>query len=62
MDELSTPPISEPIRAGDPRQQRAHAALYHLEKRVRSQNRQIDLNGGEEPIDDEQELHVNISV
>jgi hypothetical protein len=63
MDELSTPPIPEPIRAGDPRQQRAHAARYHLEKRLRTQNREIEMNERQEPIDDnEQEHHVDISV
>ncbi|MGD0457988.1 MAG: hypothetical protein ABSC21_09605 [Terriglobia bacterium] len=63
MDESSTPSIPEPTRAGDPRQQRAHAASYRLEKRLRTQNREIEMNEGEEPIDgNEQEHHVDISV
>jgi hypothetical protein len=63
MDELSTPPIPEPIRAGDPRQQRGHVAPHHLVKRLRTQNREIEMNEGEEPIDDnEQEHQVDISV
>jgi hypothetical protein len=63
MDELSTPPIPEPIHAGDPRQRRAHPAPYHAEKRLRLQNREMETNEGEEPIDDnEQEHHVDISV
>ena len=63
MDEFSTPSIPEPIRAADSREQRAHAASYHVEKRLRTQNREIEMNEGEEPIDgNEQEHHVDISV
>jgi len=63
MDELSTPPIPESIRAGDGRQQRPHPAPQHAEKRLRIQNREIGTNEEDEPIEDNaQEHHVDISV
>jgi hypothetical protein len=51
------------MRAGDLREQRAHAAPYRLEKRLRTQDRETEMNEGEEPIDDnEQDHHVDISA
>ncbi len=48
------------MRAGDLREQRAHAAPYRLEKRLRTQDRETEMNEGEEPIDDnEQDHHVD---
>jgi hypothetical protein len=63
MDELSTPPIPGPIQAGDHRQQRAQPAPRHLEKRPRAQNREIETNEPDEPVENgEPEHHVDISV
>jgi hypothetical protein len=63
MDELSTPPIPEPIRAEDHRQPRAHAAPHHLEKRPRTQSRELETNEQDEPVENgEPKHHVDISV
>jgi hypothetical protein len=63
MDELSTLPIPEPIRATDSRQQRAHAPPRQLEKRPRTQDREIETNEQDEPVENgEPKHHVDISV
>lgn len=63
MDELSTLPIPEPIRAEDHRQPRAPVAPHHLEKRLRAQNRDIETNEQDEAVENsESEHHVDISV
>jgi hypothetical protein len=63
MDELSTPPIPEPIRAGEQRQERAHVSPRYLEKRPRTQNRELETNEQDEPVENsEPEHHVDISV
>jgi hypothetical protein len=63
MDELSTPPILEPIRATDSRQKPAHAPPRHLEKRPRAENREIETNEQDEPVEDGEPKHnVDISV
>jgi hypothetical protein len=63
MDELSTLPIPEPIRAGEQRQERPHAPPRHSEKRLRAQNRELETNEQDEPVENsEPEHHVDISV
>jgi hypothetical protein len=63
MDELSTSPIPEPIRAADSRQERAHAPPRLLEKRLRARKREIETNDQDEPVENgEPEHHVDISV
>lgn len=66
MDELSTSPIPEPIRATDSRQERAHAPPRLLEKRLRAPKREIEENEQDEPDEPaengEPEHHVDISV
>jgi hypothetical protein len=63
MDEISTPPIPEPIRATDFRQERAHAPPRPLEKRPRAQRREMETNEQDEPVENgEPEHHVDISV
>ncbi len=63
MDELSTSPIPEPIRATDSRQERAHAPPRLLEKRLRARKREIETNDQDEPVENgEPEHHVDISV
>jgi hypothetical protein len=63
MDELSTPPIPESIRAGDQRPQRGPTPPHQLEKRLRAQNGEIETN---EPVgsieNSEPEHHLDISV
>jgi hypothetical protein len=63
MDELSTPPVLEPIRAGDHRQPRAHGPPQHLEKRPRAQHREIETNEQDEPVENSEPAHhVDVSV
>jgi hypothetical protein len=63
MDELSTAPIPGPIRAEEHRQPRAQAARRHLEKRLRGQDREIETNEPDEPVEiGEPEHHIDISV
>lgn len=63
MDELSTPPIPEPFRAGDQRQLRPRGPRHQLEKRLREPNREIEANELDEPVENhETEHHVDISV
>jgi hypothetical protein len=63
MDELSTPPIPEPIRATDSQQQRAHAPPRQLEKRPRAQSRETETNEQDEPVENGEPKHyVDVSV
>jgi len=63
MDELSTPPIPEPIRAEDHRQARVPVAPHQVEKRLRAQNRETETNEQDEPVENgEPKHHVDISV
>jgi hypothetical protein len=63
MDELSTPPIPEPVRAEDHRQPRAPAAPRPLEKRLGAQKRETETNEQDEPLENgEPKHHVDISV
>jgi hypothetical protein len=63
MDELSTSPIPEPIRAGEQRQERAHVRPRNLEKRLRTQDPETETNEQDEPVENsELEHHVDISV
>jgi hypothetical protein len=63
MDELSTPPIPEPVRAEDHRQPRAPVAPRPLEKRLRAQNRETETIEQDEPVDNSEPKHyVDISV
>lgn len=63
MEELSTPPILEPILADDRRQPRAQAAPRHLEKRPRAPDREVESSEREELAENgEPEHNVDISV
>jgi hypothetical protein len=63
MDELSTPPILEPIRATDSRRERAHAPPRQLEKRPPAREGEIEANEQDEPVENgEPKHHVDISV
>jgi hypothetical protein len=63
VDELSTPPILEPIRPTDSQQPRAHAPPHRSEKRPRAQNHETETNEQDEPLENgEPKHHVDISV
>jgi hypothetical protein len=63
MGELSTAPIPGPVRAEDHRQPRAQTAPRESEKRLRAQNREIEPNEEDQPIEDSApEHHVDVSV
>jgi len=63
MDELSTLPIPEPMRATDSGRERAHAPPRHLEKRPPAREREVETNEQDEPVENgEPKHHVDVSV
>jgi hypothetical protein len=63
MDELSTHPIPEPIRATDLHQERARALARHPEKRPRAPDRETETNEQDELVENSEPKHdVDISV
>ena len=63
MDELSTPPIPEPFRAGEQRQLGPHAPRRQLQKRLVERNRRSEANELDEPVENHTPEHqVDVSV
>ena len=63
MDQLSTPPIPEPISATDLRQERAHAPPRQSKKKAQVQDDELETNEQDDPVENGEPKHfVDISV